>query len=113
MGRRAPKLLSTDNMLARQAWLSAESQGAFAAIGSIFDGGVRGFLTKVREDSMLTRLERHYEHANAAAEDDARLTLEEIAWAVGMTRQDGKLTKNEKALLAEIRALEQTQAPAR
>jgi hypothetical protein len=103
MGRRAPRLLASENMLARQAWIDAEPRRAVAAM---FDGGVHGFLAKMRQDSMLARLEQRYEEMNAAAEDDARLTLEEIAWTVGMARQDGKRTKNEAALLAEIRALE-------
>jgi len=55
---------------------------------------------------MLTRLENRYEEMNAATEDDAHLTMIEIAWTVGMTKEDAKLTKNERALLAELRALE-------
>ncbi len=56
------------------------------------------------------RSEAYYEAANANAEEDAELSLAEVAWAVGMTREDAKRTANEEALLAEIRKLETAQA---
>lgn len=106
MGRRAPQLLEQNGMMARKAWLASKPSSPLASVATMFDGGARGFLAKVRQDGMLRRLERHYEQANAAAEQDAELTLAEIAWTVGMTKEDGKRTKNEDALLAELRALE-------
>jgi hypothetical protein len=106
MGHRAPQALAAQNLLARQAWLAHESKGPLVGWTTMFDGGLRGFLAKVREGDMLTRLENRYEEMNAATEDDAHLTMIEIAWTVGMTKEDAKLTKNERALLAELRALE-------
>ena len=54
----------------------------------------------------MDRLEAHYAAVNSAAEQDAKLTLEEIAWAVGMARADRKRTANEELLLAEIKKIE-------
>jgi hypothetical protein len=109
MGRRAPELLEAQGMLARQAWLRSETKGVAASLASIFSGGWSEYKAKVQQRDVLDRWETHYEEANAAAERDAKLTLEEIAWTVGMTKQDGKRTANEEALLAELRKLEAQQ----
>ncbi|MEZ5959297.1 MAG: hypothetical protein R3C30_02565 [Hyphomonadaceae bacterium] len=106
MGRRAPEVLEANAMLARQAWLNAPTLGVRASLASIFKGGVSAYKNKVREAGVVERLEGHYEVANFDAESDAELTLSEIAWTVGMTREDGQLTANEQALLAEIRKIE-------
>jgi hypothetical protein len=106
MGRRAPEVLEANAMMARQAWLNAPTQGVTASLASIFKGGLKSYKAKVHEGSVVERLEGQYEVANDAAEADAELTLSEIAWTVGMTREDGKLTVNERALMSEIRKLE-------
>lgn len=111
MGRRAPRALERANLLARQAWLEAKPQGIpGASVLTMFDGGVRGFLAKIGQAGMRELLEQGYEAANAEAESDARLTLAEIAWVVGMTKEDRKRTANEEKLLAEIRAIEKAAA---
>ncbi len=106
MGRRAPELLEQQGMLARQAWLARPQGAPGSSLGAMFEGGFRGFWGKVRQDSHLKRLEARYEDMNAAAAADEKLTLAEIAWAVGMTKADGKRTANEEALLAAIHELE-------
>ena len=106
MGRRAPALLEAKDMMARQAWLETDTKGVGAMLASIFAGGVTGFAAKVREASTVDRMEGYYEAANDDAAADAELTLSEIAWTVGMTKEDGKLTANERALLAEIEKIE-------
>ncbi len=110
MGRRAPALLEAEDMLARQSWLNAPNAAPGVRLGAMFEGGLAGFVAKVRRGGIRDRLEAHYEAANAQAEEDARLTLAEIAWAVGMSKEDGKRSANEEALLAEIRALENAEA---
>ncbi len=42
----------------------------------------------------------------AEMREDERLTLAEIAWAVGMSREDGKRTANETALRNKLREIE-------
>jgi len=106
MGRRAPELLEAKDMMARQAWLTAPTKGVGASLASIFQGGLKGYKARVHEDSAIDRLEGHYVVANDDAESDAELTLSEIAWTVGMTKEDGKRTANEETLLAEIKKLE-------
>ncbi|MGQ0531161.1 MAG: hypothetical protein ACT4OF_00535 [Caulobacteraceae bacterium] len=110
MGRRAPELLEANAMMARQAWLNAPTKDVAASLASIFQGGLKGYKAKIHEGSVVERLEGQYEVANCDADADAELTLSEIAWTVGMTKQDGKLTANEQALLAEIKKLEAEQA---
>jgi hypothetical protein len=107
MGRRAPAVLEASDMMARQNWLHSDSKGVAGMLGAVFSGGWKGYAAKVRRADVSERMEAYYEAANASAEHDARLTLEEIAWTVGMTKQDGKRTANEEALLAELRRLEQ------
>ena len=106
MGRRAPELLEANAMMERQAWLNASTPGVGAMLSSIFSGGLNAYKAKIHEDGGVERWEGHYEVANDDAATDAKLTLEEIAWTVGMTKEDGKLTANEKALIAEIREIE-------
>jgi hypothetical protein len=109
MGRRAPGLLEANDMMARQAWLNAPTPGVVASLKSIFQGGLQTYKAKVHQGSVAERLEGHYVVANDDAETDAELTLSEIAWTVGMTKEDGKRTANEGALLVEIRNLEAEQ----
>jgi hypothetical protein len=107
MGRRAPKLLQAEGMLSRQAWLGdREEGGPLPFFARAFDGGFDAFKTKLRQPGDADRLEAHYDAANAEAEEDAKLTLAEIAWTVGMAKEDRKRTANEEALLAELRKLE-------
>lgn len=107
LGRRAPALLKAEGMLAGRAWLTEERPSSpLSFLSRAFEGGLEGYRRNLGLASDVDRLEAHYEAANAEAEEDARLTLSEIAWAVGMTKQDGKTTENEKALLTEIRTLE-------
>lgn len=110
MGRRAPALLEGESMLARQRWLEAPTQGVGGFIRSMFEFGP-GWWGKVfyRE---VDGFEAHYERANEERAQDEKLTLEEVAWAVGMTREDGKRTANEEALLAAIRDIENGAASA-
>jgi len=103
MARQAPALLEAKDMMARQAWLEAPTSGVVGIFGGMFKGGWKD---KVRSSDQVEGWEGHYAAANDAAEAYAKLTLAEAAWAVGMTREDGKLTANEKALLAEIREIE-------
>jgi len=103
MARQAPALLEAKDMMARQAWLEAPTPGVVGIFGGMFKSGWKD---KVRSPDEVDGWEGHYVVANDAAETDAKLTLAEAAWAVGMTREDGKLTANEKALLAEIREIE-------
>ncbi|MEQ1492246.1 MAG: hypothetical protein ABL932_17010 [Terricaulis sp.] len=111
MGRRAPEVLEAKSMMARQAWLNAPTPGMGATLRSIFSGGVfagglDAYRAKIHEGSVVDRMEGHYVVANYDTATDAELTLSEIAWTVGMTREDGKLTANEQALLVEMRKIE-------
>ena len=108
MGAHAPALLDAAEMRARQAWLQNTKQTPVSNLWRIFSGGWSGYLAAVRSPSMVDALEADYAALNASAEADAQLTLQERAWAVGMSKQDGKLTGNEKALLAQ---LEKIQSP--
>jgi len=100
MGRQPSPLLDNDSMRARQAWLRDKKAGL--DFGAMFKHGWKGFLASATEISPAGQLEAYYEAANQNAEQDAALTPVERAWAVGMTQDDGKLTPNEKALLAEL-----------
>lgn len=106
MGRRAPAMLEANAMMARQAWLSAPTQGVGALLSGMFKGARLNLNGDMDGDTPAERWEAHYDAVNDEAAADAKLTLNEIAWAVGMTRADQKLTVNERALLAEIRKLE-------
>ena len=108
MGAHAPALLDAADVRARQAWLENTKQTPVSNLWRIFSGGWSGYLAQVRSPNMVDALERDYEALNASAEEDAKLTLQERAWAVGMSNADGKLTANEKALLAQ---LEKIQSP--
>lgn len=106
MGRRAPEMLEAKSMMARQAWLEAPTPGVAELLSGAFDGGLSAFKAKIFQGNALDRMEGHYELANVDAEADAELTLAEIAWTVGMTKEDGKRTPNEAALLAELKKIE-------
>jgi hypothetical protein len=67
---------------------------------------LNAYKARIHEGSAVERWEGQYEAANDDAEADAKLTLSEIAWTVGMTKEDRKLTANEKALLVEMRKIE-------
>jgi len=111
MGRRAPDLLEQHNMLARQAWFARPQGAPGSSLATMFDGGLGGFIGKLKQANVLDGLEARYEQMNADAAQDEKLTLAEIAWAVGMTKADGKRTTNEEALLAAIRELEAAAVP--
>lgn len=100
MGRQPSTLLDNDAMRARQAWLLDKKAGL--DFGAMFKNGWKGFFDNSADLSNTAKLEAYYEAANANAEEDAQLTPFERAWAVGMTQDDGKLTPNEKVLLAEL-----------
>ncbi len=107
LARKTPKLLDTNGQLNRQAWLNGlltPSPANFLA--RTFEGGLDGYRKQLFQRSDVDRLEAHYENANAAAAEDEKLTLEEIAWTVGMTRADRKRTANEEKLLAEIKKIQ-------
>ncbi len=106
MGSYAPSLLDAANVRARQAWLENTKQTPLSNLWSIFAGGWSGYRDAVRSPSMVDALEADYEALNANAAEDSNLTLQERAWAVGMTQEDGKLTANEKALLAQLEKIE-------
>ena len=55
---------------------------------------------------MSEALEEDYAALNANSEEDAQLTPQERAWALGMSQQDGKLSANERALMAELQKIE-------
>ncbi len=116
MGKRAPALLEAKGMMARQAWLNASAKVSPLAFltrgfGNVMDGVDA---LKRGEAGAAERIAEYYKNENAHADAAARLTLEESAWALGMTREDGKQTANEAALLAELHRVEQAQAaPAR
>lgn len=114
MGRRAPALLEAKGMMARQAWLTAPHKPSpLAFFGRAFAGGWDGIKAAARDDAdAYDKIMAHYEGENAAAEESAQLTLEESAWALGMTKEDGKRTANEEALMAELRRVEDAQAVA-
>lgn len=105
MGRRAPELLDAEDMISRQAWLEAPNQGLGGFFGRMFGHGY-GDKVSYRE---IDAFEAHYERVNAERAEDERLTLAEIAWAVGMTREDGTRTANESALLAKLREFQTQQ----
>jgi hypothetical protein len=109
MGSYAPSLLDAADARARQAWLENTRQTPVSNLWRIFSGGWGGYVSAVRSPNMADALDQDYEALNANAEEDAQLTLQERAWAVGMSKQDGKLTANEKALLTQ---LEMIQSPA-
>jgi hypothetical protein len=102
MGRQPSSLLNAEDMQHRQAWLADTRVRPFSNLKRIFEGGVEGYKEHVRELAPVDGEETYYEAANANAEEDAELTMMERAWALGMTKADGKLTANEKALLAEL-----------
>ncbi len=109
MGSHAPALLDAADVRARQAWLENTRQTPVSNLWRIFSGGWSGYVSAIRSPNMVDALEEDYEALNANAEEDVQLTLQERAWAVGMTEDDGKLTANEKVLLAQ---LEKIQSPA-
>lgn len=102
MGAQPPALLDAEQMRSRQAWLEDTRQTPMSNLSRVFSGGLKGYLQHVREPGMLDGLEEGYEALNANVDEDAQLMLQERAWAVGMTKEDGKLTANEKALLAKL-----------
>lgn len=107
MARKTPELLARGGQMHRQKWLGGlltPSPASFLA--RTFEGGLDGYRKRLAQPSDVDRLEAHYEAANAAAERDGQLTLEEIAWTVGMTRADGKRTANEEKLLEEIKKIQ-------
>lgn len=106
MGRQAPDQPTAEALRARQQWLEDASVEPFSGLMSIFTGGFKGYLSRVRQIDERDSLEVYYEAANANAEEDAALTAQERAWALGMSNEDGKLTANERALLAELQKLE-------
>jgi hypothetical protein len=107
MGRRAPAALEQSDMLRRETWFAAQSESPLGdSVLTMFDGGLKGFWSRVTSPDDVTRMEERYEAVVAEMREDERLTLAEIAWAVGMAREDGKRTVNETALLAKLRELE-------
>lgn len=107
MGRRAPAALEQGAMLRREAWFASQAEGPQGdSLLTMFDGGLKGFMGRLSAPDDVTRLEQRYAAMVAEMQEDERLTLAEIAWAVGMTREDGKRTANETALLAKLRELE-------
>lgn len=106
MGRHAPEVLEANSMMARQAWLNSPTPGVGGMLRSIFAGGLSGYKAKIQQAGATERWEGHYEVANDDAATDEQLTLSEIAWTVGMTKQDGKLTANERELMSKIRQIE-------
>ena len=107
MGRRAPAALEQDSMMCREAWFATQAQGPLGdSLATMFDGGLKGFMSRLGAADDATRLEQRYEAVVAEMQEDEVLTLAEIAWAVGMSREDGKRTANETALLAKLRELE-------
>jgi hypothetical protein len=107
MGRRAPAALEQDSMMRREAWFAAQAQGPLGdSLATMFDGGLKGFMSRLGAPDDVTRLEQRYEAVVAEMQQDEVLTLAEIAWAVGMAREDGKRTANETALLAKLREFE-------
>lgn len=111
MGRQAPALLDAEGMLARQAWLRNEHKARpVGNLLDVFTGGWKRYRTSALELSDVDRLETYYEAANENAEEDAQLTLEELAYVNGLVARDGKRTANEEALLAELRKVEAEQA---
>lgn len=108
MARKTPQLFERNGQLQRQAWLNGlltPSPASF--LSRTFEGGLEGYRKRLFQPSDVDRLEAHYESANAAAAEDEKLTLEEIAWAVGMARADRKRTANEEKLLAEIKKIQE------
>lgn len=107
MARKAPALLEAQDQVRRRLWASSLLTPKPAAfLARTFEGGLDGFRKRLTQASDADRLEAHYAAVNSAAEQDAKLTLEEIAWAVGMARADRKRTANEELLLAEIKKIE-------
>ena len=110
MGQRRSHLLDRDALAQRRVWLEADtpfSPGAFFA--RMLEGGFAGWRDRLQTPSMLDQFEQHYEQRNAEAEEDARLTLQEVTALVAMVRADAKRTANEEALLAEVRRIEAAQ----
>lgn len=108
MGRRSPELLDAEDMISRQAWLESGNRGVGNFFGRMFGQGYGQKVSYKEVDAF----EAHYERVNAEHAEDERLTLAEIAWAVGMTREEGKRTANESALLAKLREIEAEAPPA-
>ena len=107
MGRRAPAALEQSDMLRRETWFAAQAEGPLGdSVLTMFDGGLKGFWSRVTAADDVTRMEERYEAVVAEMREDERLTLAEIAWAVGMSREDGKRTANETALLTKLREIE-------
>ena len=111
-GRRAPATLEADMMLAREARFAEPRPGVtpLSLVKSIFKGGLGGYVARARAPGWVEGMEDRYEEANAGAEDDAKLTVAEIAAMLGFSEADGKLTENEQALMAELHKLEAEQA---
>lgn len=107
MGRQAPSLLDAEGMKARQAWLEAPHKARpLSNILAMLSGGWKNFAANATRMSDVDQFETHYEAANSNTEEDAELTPVERAWALGMTREDGKQTANEAALLDALSQLE-------
>lgn len=107
MGRRAPAALEQSDILRRETWFAAQAEGPLGdSVLTMFEGGLKGFWSRVTSPDDVTRMEQRYEAVVAEMREDERLTLAEIAWAVGTAREDGKRTANETALLAKLREIE-------
>jgi hypothetical protein len=105
MGRSAPKHLEADALQAREARTSGPAEVSAKSILSRFtEGGLQGFVAKLREPGYYEGVENRYAEANASAEADAVLTPDEVAKMLGMSDDDGKRTANERALLAALNA---------
>lgn len=112
MGKRAPALLEAKGMMARQAWLNASTKVSplsflMRGFGNVMDGVDA---LKRGDPGAAARIAEYYKNEIVHADVAARLTLEESAWALGMTQDDGKQTANEAALLAELQRVERDQA---
>ncbi len=111
MGQRPAAVLSRDSQRAGRDWLEAPAKPApLGFLGRAFEGGLAGYIARVTEAGEADAFEAYYAKRLAEADEDARLTLDEVTRVVALARADGKRTANEARLLDEVRRLEAAQA---
>lgn len=113
MGQRPSALLSRESQAQRRAWLLTEDDPSVPDFfGKAFKGGFSGWNARRKAPNEVEEMLAHYAARAAEAEEDERLTVEEVARIVTLARADGRRTANEERLLEAVRRIEAERAPA-
>lgn len=94
-----------EEALKREAWLEQRgdlSIGAF--VGAIAQGGISGILAAYKEQNAEERAIARLEQQRIEIITNEEVTGGEVDWLAAQIGRDGKLTPNEKALLAYLKA---------